>query len=333
MANGRFDYNADGLLDLTYYRDGAWYVRFALTSGYGSEVATGNNEFDLMAGDPFGNGRDVLFGFNGTSTWYAFIWNGSSFSAVSTGIAYGSSSNVVSLADVDADGRDDFIYVKNSYYGEIEMATRPSTSTGSTLSFASEILTSYVPAPISAGWIFYGAYTAYVLPSQSDIGLLGDIDSNGDGRKEVMVSGGETMFCLDGDPEYCWSWEYSAVVRPYTDTESQYQYEAGFNSYAWPLYGPTHLNSDRCTDFVQFKSTPVLHSGCMSGFASSSADGDVRGALDWDGDGRQDLLVNTWYGTLFLQRSTGGGLASAVDTGLPDGCAGKTGADWYYCYI
>lgn len=222
-------------------------------------------------------------------------------------------------------GRDDLVYVKNSWeFGEIQMGTRPSTSSGSTLSFASEIITSFIPEPIAEGWYFSAAWGAAVYPSQSDTGTLGEIDSNGDGRKDVLLTGGETFFC----ESECWMWDYSTILRPYKDSESSYQYEAGFDSYGWPLVSPAHLNSDGCTDFVKITDWTALLSGCRSGFGISNAAGVVRGTIDWDGDGRQDLLIYySSYTNLYVQRSTGEGFAAPVDTGIPAGCSG------YYCTL
>ncbi len=295
--NGRFDYNGDGFRDLTYRRSGAWYVRIANGSGgYGSEIATGVNDFNLMAGDPLGNGRDAIMGLNGTYTWHVNMWNGSGFTATDTGIYYWDSDDSIALLDVTGDGKDDMAYWAGGY-----LHIWFSTSTGSSPSFSHTI--SYVPySPgIPPDWVPIAGDLS-VRARGSDPWVLEDFDSYGDGRSDLIFDGFVTW-----SNGYTWFTGYYSAMYP-----GPYTVNAGPISHA-------KLNSDDCADPVgQFG---ALLSYCSSGGIPLSLAGSIVGVIDWNGDGRNDILEYIGGSTLFVQRSTGTGLASPESTAIPVGCS------------
>lgn len=317
ISDGEFDYNADGFVDVTYRRSGVWYTRFGSASGFGSEISTGTSELTFVAFNPFGPGRTVILG-RASGLWYAYQWNGSSFSATSTGVT---SAVGINVRDVNADGRDDLVYLTNypcsgcgpqTYMG---IGVKPSTSTGATVSFGSVVETQYTPIvgtssfpPASPPYFSSG-----ILWPDRTSRERGQLDFNGDKRGDVTANG------------YFWYYVWSEYAQDYVVMWESVDFallatdNLLFTDVAVGTYYGASLNSDPCID--SYSSTYVYLSDCLGSGTASTPSGSIVDVMDWNGDGRQDLIVMIG-GTRYVQLATGVGFSSAVATGLPS-CVGE----------
>ena len=134
----RYDLNGDGIPDLIYNPTGTgpWYVAFGSTTGYGTPINTGITGQALFGNLTGGKQDGILAAVSGT--WWYYVWNGTSFTGTSTGLAVDSTSYGFQLADINGDGLPDLIDLNitpsgTKFIGTIN--TRLNTSSGSTVEF------------------------------------------------------------------------------------------------------------------------------------------------------------------------------------------------------
>ena len=300
-----YDLNGDGYPDLIFVNGTTWYVAFGSATGYGTPKNTGILATSSMVpGDLLGTGKDGLLANNG-GTWFYYTWNGSAFTGASTGLAYDTNSSQWLLADINGDGLPDLIKMTGT---QTQVFTWLNTSSGTTISFASAVdaydlnLNGLVQATLFSG-----------SDGQLAFGTLRSIDFNGDGRKDLLLieekklAGGAitvTSYALVSNGSTFTAVELGAV-------------NAGNPSNV----ALVDINSDGCTDFIGSTSTDAILyiSGC-NGAAPSTVDlGAIQilGAMDWNGDGRADLLVPNTGETVGVYLSTGTGFSSLVSTAVP----------------
>src|ERR1700733_12840246 len=130
VVSTAFDLNGDGRNDLVMSASGAVYVAFGGAGGYATPVATGISRGWVAVGDIDGSGVAGML-VNVSGTWYYYKWNGSAFAGASTGISVATAANPV-LADLDGDGRADFVYTDSTGIVHVRL----STSTAGTVSFS-----------------------------------------------------------------------------------------------------------------------------------------------------------------------------------------------------
>ena len=287
----RYDINGDGYPDIVYAGASTMYVSFGSATGYGTPINTGAPVGNVLIGRLTGGTKDAILADNG-GTWYSYTWNGSSFVAASTGIAYDTTSIGYELADINGDGLPDLIDLSSVYSSFTKQYTETihsqlNTSSGSAVSFGSTIYTSYSTIV---------SVSAQLLTPDMQYGKLRRYDFNGDGRDDLVLK------TITGtSPNYVLK-TYELVSTGTTFTASLIA-SAANGSYV-PVYF-TNWNDDKCTDFV---SSNVLYvSGCNGAAAQTySMPGTVLLAFDWDGDGRTDILVQngTTIG-VYLSKATG----------------------------
>jgi RHS repeat-associated protein len=338
------DSNGDGFEDLVYYDSASrrWLVLPGRAEGFaGGPVDTGFGSdsvaIQALWGDLDGNGRRDVVVPGGGGQWH---WlrhsSGSTYAYGSTGVVDSAPAGSTSLADIDGDGRDDFVYVKDS---GATLAWRRNLTSAGVPAFATEAVLWTAPAGTRI------AATPFLAASQRSRSTERRADFNGDGRDDlllrVQVDGcGDATGCVSNWTE---RWQVFAsrgntlVAQSWLDGASD------------PLLAD--FNADGLTDVVYayngFTWRLVLGTGRrgavdagLSSPAGSSApaQGSAGKALvvDWDGDGRTDLLIpggSEWLacrslGT-FIETCRGTGLASngvlansavldADGDGLPD---------------
>jgi RHS repeat-associated protein len=286
VFSAAFDFNGDGrndLLMITSTR--AVYVAFGSSSGYGTPVATGLSSTGLAVGDIDGSGVAGILG-NVSGTWYYYKWNGSAFVGASTGISVATAASPV-LADLDGDGRADFAYTDSTGIVHVRL----STSTPGTVSFSTDI--------------------------NSGVGISNfTISAQTSGSNRALHFWGGAQADLLGTERTCAQYDAKGICIAY-----QYLYNAlHFTGSTFSTAGlPSSIvdfadyNDDGCTDLLT--ATQLLLSACdgTAPIAVALPAGVAAvGGMDWNGDGRRDVLVAQSSGNLGVVLSTGTGLASTV---------------------
>jgi RHS repeat-associated protein len=319
------DIDGDGRQDLVFATTNSsgasvWWVQFATASGYGTPISTGASSMDnfaqnggpsLVIDDFDGKGANEIIAEHG-GTLYLYKWNGSAFTATSLGIA-ALSDAIYASADVDGDGRPDLVYLMTWIdWEKTPISVKLNTTTGSTVTFAAPVTTNW-----STQYCCQSLSTQLIGNNVSRGSSIKHMDFDGDGRDDLILT------TLNYHPA---TNSYSTLlftllsrgtgpfaVGTVSNTKSVIFY---------PTVLPVHWNDDACTD-VTFQATVVI-SKCDGSYASVIPIGTQPTlALDWDGDGRTDLLANVG-GVWQLYRSLGNGAATPVSTGISVGSGSWT---------
>jgi len=275
-----YDFNGDGRNDLAWYQNGAWQVAFATSSGYSAPINTGIIDPYALKDSVDGSGTDGFLA-QVSGTWWWYTWNGSSFTGTNTGIALDTTTaGSFALADVNGDGLPDLITTRADGY----LYVRLNTSTAGAVSFSSSVIRT-VPAPLLISST-YGTRRA---------------DFSGTGQQDLFA------LILTTPPNSV----EETVVLHFTDNtflESQAFFGAPVDV--------ADYNDDGCSDML-FSGELVI-SACNGAPAQTiSLSQPAVAGLDWDGDGRRDVIVNN-NGTLGVYLSIGTGLSSTLlSTGIP----------------
>jgi RHS repeat-associated protein len=287
---GRYDFNGDGKHDIAYWNGTTWSVAFSTNSGFSSPYNTGITG-SVKVDNFLPTGRAAFLALQGGGLW-TYRWDDASSSFVSnyTGIAAGLPTTVM---DFNGDRMADLVY----YSGGTAINVRMNTSSGSgNPSFGSLVATAQL-----TGNQQYAGFQA--LRS----GTFANSDVNGDGRNDVRAQ--IVLTGMGGGAQYT-TYLYGSSVG--FDVPPQAQWTAGTP----PTETTLNFNGDRCAD-KQVSTFGISISSC----ATSAGPGVPLPAtpklfLDWDGDGKMDLAVDSG-GTLGIYRSTGVGFSSLISTSIP----------------
>ena len=302
LLKARYDLNGDGYPDLVYTSSsGPCYVVFGSASGYGSPVAIG--VCPILIGNLTGGNEDGILA-DVSGTWWYYTWNGTEFTGSSTGISYDTATYGYQLADINGDGLPDLIdldvvYNKTSGFSTATVNTRLNTSSGSTVSFSSTV---------TAAYALGGLASAQLQTPDMQYGRLRRYDFNGDGRDDLalmVVAGKSPSFTQE-------TLELLSAGTTFTATTIQSVSASGYS----PVFF-TNWNNDACTDFVTTAVQPntLYISGCNGTVATTYSVGTVVAAMDWDGDGRTDLVVANGS-TLGVYLSTGTAPGTLLTTSI-----------------
>ena len=321
-----YDFNGDGRDDLAYCTAAPSLtveVAFASSSGYGTPINTGipcetSGVDTALFGDVLGDHRDGILAVH-SGTWYDYQWNGSSFVGQSTGLAFQSAVQYV-LADVTGDGRPDLIslnYIGSSLPTGMTIDVRLNTSSGSTASFSSTNALWYslsLPSNLAAIWANIQS-TSDGQNQSLGSGALRHLDFNGDGRDDLAFEY-QTMICIY-IRNVCHD-EYQDHADELISTGSGFSTTqmATASTMTFPGVEFLNFNSDACTDYLY--NSIIYVSGCNGTLPATVTvpSSSVVGAMDWNADGRTDILVNNG-GTIGVYVSTGTGLTGLVSTAIP----------------
>jgi YD repeat-containing protein len=312
------DVNGNGLKDLVYSSSatsgaGVWMVAFANNSGgYQAPVNTGipNTNFNGAIPIDFNNdGReDLLVPYSG-GTWWVMLGTDTGLGTpVNTGApvtATGSGANARAI-DIDGDGYEDLVWADLvGYQGGDAIRYRLRIPGGNFSSTDNALVQMPVDAKINQD-VFH--------PRQSFPDRVPDF--NGDGRGDIAYVRVDRVWTGV-------SWNYITTIQVICPGGTSFAVPSSNGSA--PFFGD--FNGYGRTDLMYFKSggsgSVMVRYSTGKSFTgeqfvvSYPTFGLPHLVLDWDGDGRHDLLAREPVtNNLFVYRSTGEGLLAGVNTGI-----------------
>lgn len=302
----QYDFNGDGHTDLVYLGSGGhWYVALGTNSGFGTPIDTGivPPVGGILFGDVLGTGSDGILASNG-GTFYYYQYNAgtNSFSGTSTGLAYNSNYAWYALADLNGDGLPELVAINGQNGQSVLMWTNQSSN--GTPRFSSTSYTAYTSnlTNVISSQLFAN--------SRLNDGSLRTLDFNGDGRADLVIQ--FDQYFSQGDYDVYTNIELlsNGVSQPFTAVSLP----SGKNKLNLFF---TNWNNDNCTDAVL---GPTIYiSGCNGSLPVTfvlTGNPTVLAAVDWDGDGRTDLIVPNGS-TLGVYLSTGNGVSALQTTSIP----------------
>ena len=322
------DIDGDGKSDIVYATlsgsTNTWFYQLGTASGFASPVTVGlttPNTTRVVLDDFLGEGRvGILASVSGT--WAYYHWNGSIFSSASTGLAvdttlavtFAPGAQSVVSADVDGDGLPDLITALSD--GNVYI--RFNTASGGVVHFSAASTAYNWRSLYGTTGGFGGLVGRYTHTASS----VTHVDFDGDGREDIVALSDN----VTGKPP---NQTTGYRVAPLLSQGTTFVLGSGLNSTdgtatTWS-YLPVNWNNDACTD-VAFNGT-VKVSAC-NGSASSVVNTGIDVttsasqiiALDWDGDGRTDLLLPPiGGGNLQVYLSSATSSATPITTTIPSG--------------
>jgi RHS repeat-associated protein len=312
------DVDGDGQKDLVFQTSsGQWWVQLATASGFGTPISTGavtTGTTNFLLDDFDGKGgTEILAPVSGV--WCAYKLNGTSFTATSTGVTVVSGA-LYSSADVDGDGLPDLVDLTPfTIGGSVPAGT---ANIGIQLNTSNGAI-SFVPAPVMHNVsMISGSATGYLNlqlfgNNQLQNSSIKHFDFDGDGRQDLLIYFTGSAFINNKISFYPFVTPLLSrgTSAPTLGTGTFSTITASVN------FGIANWNDDACTDL--YLNTSVEISPCNGSLGTLLALPAIPTlALDWDGDGRTDLLANV-SGTWQLYRSEGNAVAPAVSTGISVG--------------
>ncbi|MFC4313275.1 toxin TcdB middle/N-terminal domain-containing protein [Steroidobacter flavus] len=293
---GRADVNGDGKDDLILAEidtDGFTVlnvrVAFATAAGFGSPVIMhAGRARDIDIGDFVGNGVHDVVVIDSAKQYIRYRWDGSQFIASSLSFPTGNYSEYLTIADSTGDGRDDLLW---------------SYQTSKTGGSGTSLYVSNAGSPTNVNFLAPIAFVGGGSGSMSTPNEPRDFD--GDGRQDTLS--GWTVMTNNSIRSYL-----SMVLSRTSYTQGGFTKEL---SGLGRIIGDARINDDACTDIIA--EAAIFLSPCNGQEpVTVSLPGNALGAMDWNSDGRADLLVEngTNIGVLL---SMGNGFAPVLPTSIP----------------
>jgi YD repeat-containing protein len=295
------DFNGDGREDILYINtsNNTLYVAFSTGSGFATPVSVGiaGNAATLCYGDVLGKGQSDIF-VPVSNVFWRYTWNGAAFSGASTGISLDANVGWAGLIDINGDGRADLVTANLAYPAKVY--SRLNTSSSGTVTFASSEYTYTWPNPCNTGHIC----TSTIDSDGGRVSKLRSLDFNGDGMADIVLHTTET---------------YQGTLLGVSNdmlqsTGTSFWPYSSFGSAGLEPYIYLNANHDACTDIATV--TSLIFSACAGNqWSLATLAGTAVGALDWDGDGLDDVMVANGS-TLGIIESTGSGGTSIISTSV-----------------
>jgi len=297
IVKGRYDLNGDGKDDIIYINGGVCTAAFGAPYGFSTPVSVGTSSCGFV--DRFlPNGRDAI-GVNVSGSLWIYRWN----DATGAFVGYNTGISATTMLAVDYDG-DNLADLVTKSADNKALYIRRNTSTGSgnpsfeATPWVALNLTGLVGPQGGAlmfadVWSYFGKGLKYT-------------DVNGDGRQDIhavvieqlpMGATGWSMVILGQTGGF--------YLPPYSTWQAS-------NNVDFPSI---NFNSDACTD--RLGGSTIYISQCNGVAATTStAPATPLQVLDWDGDGRTDILVDSG-GNFAVYLSTGTAFSGPVSTTIP----------------
>ncbi len=311
------DMDGDGRSDVLFNDNGTLKVARGTASGtFAAPITVGPVQNGVVGvGDMTTKSFDDIIVRQGT-TWIRYTWNGTSFDSATTGISLPANLSTQGLTDINGDGRPDGIAVSKAY----NSSTRVYTLTvytwlnwspdKNTLTFAAPATHQRILACISTST----PCDAEILTGTEFTTGTARLDFNGDGKGDLVyltlkpnlqaeISRGDLRFLSFND---------SGTLTDIGGFASEFE-----SNEFYDIVGFANLNDDNCTDLLM--GSPfygVSISPCRGTFGADGLGRPPIAAIDWNSDGRSDVLVGN--GANFgVSISTASGMSSVIDTGIP----------------
>ena len=319
------DMDGDGFDDLGYFdtatrqwmilRGGPYGFQYpAVNTGLGYD----SDPTQAVSADLDGDGRrDILVPGSG-NYWHRLRWTSSgAYSYTATGVINPAPAGGLIAADIDGDGRDDLVYVKST--GDAVYWRRNQTVTYS--SYAAEAVLWSVPVDMRL------PAAPFIETAQRFRSIVRSGDFNGDGRVDLLVLAQQGT-C--GATSSCATWlnRWTVLASTGSTLVPQHSFDGNTESLL------SDFNGDGLTDIgywaaggqwqLLFGTGPrgTALAGISGPFATAAAAPPVGGRamiIDWDADGRADLLQPTVTGELHYCRSTGTSLEACQSAAIAAG--------------
>jgi RHS repeat-associated protein len=302
-ANAMYDFNGDGRTDIAYVSGTVLYVAMSTGSGYATPISTGASAV-VAFGDVLGQGLTGILANNGGTLWY-YTYNGTGFTGQTTGVPFDSTAVQYLLVDLDGNGRPALVALYRT-----TITSRVNTSSATTPSFAATATT--------IGTVPLTNQGAVLLDNSGlQAGKLRFLDFNGDGRQDLVLQTDQNV--TTGGMDHDTYTNYELISNGSSATLTSVMLPSGRD--ASNIFF-LNWNDDSCTDAVFNK--VVYISGCNGSLPTTFVlPAPAVAALDWNGDGRTDLLVANGT-TLGVYLSTGTGIAGTMlTTSVPYSSAGQ----------
>jgi hypothetical protein len=298
---GKYDFNGDGRSDLLYVTGSTWKVSFSTGSAVGSAVDTGVSSAATFLVQRFlASHQDGLL-VNVSGTWTYVGYNGSAFVSTSTGIPVPTgftSGGDPKATDNNGDGIADLVWAIG---GNVFLRLNTTTANASVPTFGSTV---------TAASFSVGSGNVAIIDAQK-CPIERKCDVNGDGRADLIANVVSVTGC---------------GMSGCTVTNAKYDlFATGAGYGTGPQIGAIgytgiKFNDDRCIVRLPNFTATMEVAGCNNGALTSlTLPATPILTLDWNGDGKTDLLTNNggFYGVYLSRGSTTSPFSALISTSVP----------------
>jgi RHS repeat-associated protein len=309
------DFNGDGREDIAYADTGTSALKVVMASGagFGSPITVASTSSLVAVGDTLAKGQtDFIVPVSGV--YWRYGWNGSSFVGATTGVSVPAHTIGTALMDINGDGLPDLVMIAQNVVNVIKAGqitqstytttvyTQLNTSSGGTFSFSATQNTAFTGSKMCNDTLGNMPCSASVLTGAEPSSGVRTLDFNGDGRKDLAYS------TYDSASGY--------FVKYLTSNGTTFAGSTGYGDDV-PVVGFANWNNDVCTDIVMQSYVAVTPcDGQPAGLVGWGGGLVAKATMDWDGDGRTDVLVQNGS-NIGVYESTGTGFSSLISTTLP----------------